>query len=260
MRLIGVYCNMNVKTKALTYIIQLLIGGLSAFYLVLYLDEITLTTNLQRFFVWCYFEVLVLIFTCFFKCDFIIGLKKHVRKCSIGMLIFCIVLILFDNSLLPQKYLDNELTLTISEEKNNKSQGQEVWINGLKVGSKVVPLSQYANINGWTWDGTALSGSYAKSGVLVIDLPGAKEILLEFGMHQWSGIIEVQSNNEKEIIDLYNDQGANKVVVINGLVEKYGNLYTVLLFLGGISLFVLLEELVLVVVEKRHKEKNKFRK
>lgn len=109
--------------------------------------------------------------------------------------------------------------ITATGEKNENSQGTEIWISEITVDNKRVDLSTVWHDDAWTYD-KSTEYLYAvpkdKESILEFSFIKAGVIRIEFIRHEWSGIVSVDSNNgDTEVIDLYKKNGDNIVYSID---------------------------------------------
>lgn len=216
-----------------------LLNILPSFYLMRLIDEITLSTLLQKIMVVFYFEVLLCALLFFTRKRIRHLMSVHKKYFIGGMIVICGLSWMLGHKYIPLNYLDNKISIEIDEGKNKDAQGQEIWLTGVRRDGKLQSLMECVDdLCGWNWSGTALVGTYGESGILDLVLSEANEITLEFGMHQWSGIAEVKNEESKQLIDLYNSESNTEVMSFKGNVIAYGKVENILLLLGQILLWV----------------------
>lgn len=201
----------------------IIMSGFIALYLTCFINEFTLTTNLQRGFIYTYFVVMIFIcFAFFFKkirklsCGF-----KSNQMISIlfGALVLCII---SGNFLMPQIHLPNNIIISIPEESNQDSQGKEVWISGIRVGGVSKDITQYADDNsGWVYKENALYGNAVESKPLTLPFEKAQKIEISFVMHKWSGNVIIENDQFLNTFDLYDLNGSSIKVNVPVAVKNY---------------------------------------
>lgn len=244
---------MNAKTQnKLFLLINGILCGFSALYLTCILDQMTLVTNLQRMFVWCYFFILFFLILWFVRKKIILFVKQYIKIVIICVFVLLGWSLVSSEFFLPKKYLNNEFVISILEENNNDAKGKEAWLQAISLDGEEQPLDLIQDIDeGWTLNGNVVYGSYDNSGALVVDLPEAKTIKLTFGMHLWSGIIEIQSDNFDIKYDLYDAVGNECVIEIPGNNRDYVGISRLILLLGYFSLCVVMGELVIFFIIRK---------
>jgi len=140
--------------------------------------------------------------------------------------------------LIPRRYKDQVVEVIAVGEKNEYSNSYEVWINAIKVNGKEVSLKDLDLKNNWEYkEGNLLSDAGENRNMLPIYVNEMQEIEIVFGMHNWSGIVEIKSENTIDRIDLYSSNSTKKDICITGRLETI-NLRTICLFLGSyLSIF-----------------------
>lgn len=229
---------------------------LPAFYLLEVIAEITLTTLLQKIFVWCYLEVILSIVLLCITSKVLCILKDN-KWIGIIFIVFLLVIgVVTSTYYLPQKTEQTKITVEILEKMNDKSAGREVWLNEIKVDgiSKGLDSIKISG-DGWILKDNSIYGEYKNSEKLEMFLPKGKEYELTFGKHAWSGIIEVVSHDQEKMIDLYTPEKDTYVLDMQGISETYTGIYYYILVIGY-CLWLLWEEMVCLYVLRRKKYIN----
>lgn len=109
--------------------------------------------------------------------------------------------------------------ITATGEKNENSQGTEIWISEITVDNERVDLSTVWHDEAWIYD-KSTEYLYAvpenKKSILEFSFIKAGVIRIEFIRHEWSGIVGVDSTNgDTEFIDLYKKDGDSMVYSID---------------------------------------------
>lgn len=242
--------------KIMLYIISIF----SAVYLTFIINEITLETNLQRFFVFSYFFVLLCGILCFLRqyiCAIFFRCKILV---PIMIIITTIAFACRGNQILPHYYGENYLTITILNQRNINSKGNEVWIKSIKLDGASQKIENYADEQkGWKMNNDSLVGTLDVSKPLVLMLPSAKNITIILGTHMWSGQIEISDTISTNIYDLYSENGGEIKLVLDGNRELYKGMFGKLLKISSVSFLIMLEMILGALYEIKI-EKNMSRK
>lgn len=240
------------KINNIFYIINVITCTLAALFLTCYIDRITLSTNIQKLFVWFYFYAVFFTTLCFMRkkiIAFVMQYKKIIIVCVIGVFGWSFV---GGRSFLPQKSIENEVEISIMDEINPSSQGKEAWLLALSLDDEVQSLDTFNDIEqGWIFKENALYGNYDTSKKLVLKFPGEKDIELTFGMHAWSGIVDIESNGFHAKYDLYDEAGNNCIIQIPGRFDNYSGVFQLVLISGFFSLCLIGGEILFFFLQKR---------
>lgn len=128
-------------------------------------------------------------------------------------------------------------------DKNINSQAKEVWITNLIVNNQVVELGDYIiKSEGWSEKDGARYAIGGESGALSLKVKAKEKVKIEFGMHDWSGIVSIRDKNGERIVDLFSDESTPIVLTINTshYLWIFGNI--MMLALWFIYLVFLLKE------------------
>ena len=245
---------MSIKLKIkIFYLVNSISCGFAALYLTCVIDQMTLTTNLQRLFVWCYFYVILFALIWFMKSTiiaFITQYKLLTIVCVFSLLGWCIIG--GGKNVLPKKALENEIVISIEAGANDNSKGKEVWINSLSLDGETQPLEMLQNADqGWIIKENAVYGSFDMSNSLILSLPSAKEMELTFGMHPWSGIVDIRSNDFYTKHDLYDALGSACVIKIPESLVDYSGIFWLALLYGYFSLCIIIGQIVVFFLQKK---------
>lgn len=248
---------MKNKKKSSTIII--FISAFIALYLTCITNEVTLTTNLQRIFIYTYFWVLLSVGLIVYRRKLETSSRNILNKKLIAVfaIISLFLCVVFNAFLCPKIYLPNKISISILNNTNINSQGHEVWITGVRLDGASEGISQYSYLgvdSGWNDNGNALVGNGPTSKTLELNIRKAKEIELSFVKHQWSGIIEIKNGCFEEVCDLYDANGDNLVIKIpTNFMEYKGVLHFAIM--GGCFLFLLTFFHIIYYILYKQKEK-----
>ncbi len=134
------------------------------------------------------------------------------------------------------------IKITATGEKDENSLGSEVWlaqISEAKISSSI-PLEDRCSDEWEEIDGLLVSTSNQPSEIICA-IETEKEILIKFGTHPWSGIVEVQANNQTFARDLFGNSGDLVLVDIDLQLSTKEKVFFALFFIAdGISLGLIL--------------------
>lgn len=220
-----------------------IINIMIAYYLTSIIAQITLATKLQEVLVFAYFIVLLTSGTAFWI-KRKIGSKLSKKKCGLAIIMAALFAVNFSHQLLPKKYEENLVVLTAQNEKNQNSQGMEVWLNAVSVNGKEQNLYEIVrttdDANSWAiMNGSLMANADKSEPQTVLKLAKADSIELRFGRHEWSGIVEVESGEYIEQYDLYDENGSELVVKIPTMKSDYLLVQNIFFIIGimGIAFY-----------------------
>ncbi len=125
-------------------------------------------------------------------------------------IVFSLVLINF----FSDKY--EQIEIVPLNDKNINSQAKEVWIRNLIVNDEIVELADYITKDeGWSEKDGARYAIGGESGELSLKVKAKDKLKIEFGMHDWSGIVSIRDKNGERIVDLFSDESTAIVLTIN---------------------------------------------
>lgn len=211
---------------------------LSSFYLMKAVDQITLTTNLQRCLIFIYFLVTIYILDYFYYK----WLAKHLNKNEKKLIILISLLgALFfvqykGMDLIPKEYIDSQISITTSNEKNTNSNGNEVWILGINIDGNPIDLKSLESISGFTEkedSGALVAIGGEENGICNIDVKGNSNVDIIFGMHAWSGVVYINNLDKYEKLDLYDVNSSQYVYHIEPNINEMSNQYKVCMIVSS---------------------------
>lgn len=184
---------------------------LSGIYLTWMIDRVTLSTWLQRTFIFVYFvagaAMLLFLRKCFWTRKKS-GQRRMILVCSvIGAalsIFFC------KDIILPQSNSAQLELMNISQ--RNQNQGNEVWLISLKLDGAEIPLSSLTALenNGWIYsdanDDFYCTGTGENN--LLLQLPAHRDAELNFITSSWSGSVEIRyGGGSPQEVSLYDPAG-----------------------------------------------------
>lgn len=229
--------------------------GIIAFYWVCVINQLTLTTVVQKIFVWIYLEVMLCLILIAVRNKVKLFLKNNKLFGTVILLLILGVGLLVNGRFMPEKTESTEISVKILDDMNESSSGREVWLYKIYADGlgKSVEIAENKSC-GWTLQGTAVYGNYDTSQTLQFWLPKGEDYKLVFGKHAWSGIIEVESNGQKEVVDLYAPEQGEYTLNIAGKSIAYSGAVYCILFLGYGAALLYLGMLIIYVLGRRNKE------
>lgn len=249
--------------KIIKRIINILTCILGAWYLMKLVDEITLSTSLQKVLIYFYFLLSLggIIYTYYSKVKITKESKKRFVKIKIiSVLIGFFILISFRSTILPREYEQNEILIKVTNDKNDMSQGYECWITNIEVDGIVQDLSKYDIGLDWQYkaDSNLLyTNAVDSEKVLKLNLEPAKSITISFVKHAWSGKVEINSKTYNGTIDLFDSDGNQQTCNISGYQKEISSLNKYLLFAGFLLLIIFILNIVLIWCNNKfHTKKN----
>lgn len=220
-----------------------MINLMIAYYLTSIILQITLTTKLQEVLVFMYFVLILTAGTVFCIKRKFDG-KFNRRVLGIAIMMAILFTANFYSRYLPEKYEENTVILTAQNEKNQKSQGMEIWLNSVLVNGKEQNLYDIVNPVGenssWSiTNGLLMVNADKSEQEVMLKLPKANSIELHFGRHEWSGVVEIRNGEYKEQYDLYDKIGNELIVKIPVVKGEYSSAMNIIFFIGimGIAFY-----------------------
>lgn len=240
------------------YFVELVLCGFGAYFLTLVINEITLSTALQRVCIYGYFFVIIFGISCLLKDKIFFVFRRYKKTTFAVIILVCAWIVATNVRYLPQNYDENVIKISIQDEKNIESQGKEVWLKGVSIDGEKLPLeiTKFYN-SGWILEGEALHGEYSTVKELEFVLPKGRVVEMTFGKHAWSGIVEVTNNGNVNRYDLYSEKGDELRILFSGKYTEYTGVVQMILFFGYSSLCIMLGIWIMVFIEQKYWGNNK---
>lgn len=220
-------------------LILLSINFISSFYLMKIVDQVTLTTNLQKCFIYIYFSIIIYLLHYLFS-KYIMAFinKKDLKKIIIISTICSIFVIFYKNiDLIPTETFITKISITTSTEKNADSNGKEVWILGININGKPIKLKDL-DINGFNIkEDVLVAVADNEAGICNIYTNSNNNVDIKFGMHAWSGIVQIVSTNNSKKIDLFDEKESQFIYNIDPIIKEHSLQY--IIFMLVISYIVI---------------------
>jgi hypothetical protein len=208
----------------------------------------------QIIFIFSYFIIVGLL--CLLAYNTFLQKKVEIKSKKIGyavsFTIAIFILILFGNQLVPKPYDPFDISIEAANEKNRNSQGNEVWISQININGLASDLSNIKLSPGWQYkpdSNTIYANLSDQITPLNLKIDKAKAVELSFVKHAWSGTIIITDKEEKEIIDLYDQNGDTYTYTAKAHVRSITLLPKIILFF---SLGMLLYDLCIVLFHFIH--------
>ena len=222
---------------SLNKIISLILKILIAFYLTMLINETTITTIYQFTLIYFYFFVMTFICSYFFKKIF----KNHntifTFKQQILFAVLSFLLINFFNIDLPKKYSDNFVKIELLDTKNERSNGFECWINEILIDGENIEVADLRIESNWEIRNNQYVGNLSNSkNYFNLWIPKGKSLELKLGKHAWSGMIRVETMNDSQIYDLYDENGSSEAIHVKEQYQEYSEITKILMYIGLVSL------------------------
>lgn len=208
----------------------------SSFYLMKCVDQITLTTNIQKVLVYIYFIIAISILNYLFnktlasKCN-----KDEILKITVLASVCAISIILFKwDRLVPKDYVENTITVTTLEDKDNSSQGYETWILGIEIDGKAIDLQNMNSLQGFYYregTGELVANAQKEVGTLNLNVQAGSHVNIRLGKHSYSGMVEIKNNNKIEKINLFDEVGSDILYQIEPIVKNSSSIYNSIMLL-----------------------------
>lgn len=254
------------KGKRMTKkILTILLNLISSFYFMKVIDQITLTTNIQKILIYIYFIIAISILYYFLdkkltsKCN-----KSEIIKITILATVCAISIILFKwDKLVPKDYIDNTITITTLESKDSSSQGFETWLLGIEVDGKSIDLQSIDSQQGFNYrqeSGVLIANALEEVGSLSLKVQGGNSVNIHLGKHSYSGMVQIRSDSKIEIINLYDEVGSDILYHIEPIVRKSSAIYNSIMLLICLVILCYINMWILTFVYLKFlKQKSKVR-
>lgn len=218
------------------------INGFISFYLTALIAQMTLSTKLQEICVFLYFMVMLGIGNYFWARKYNGRKMKNSYYLLAGILSITATIVFAEKSL-PEKYERNVINITILEDKNKESQGREVWLSGVLVNGKSQNLNDVVHTSEiskpWRLNGENLIGNAEENETaIIVELPKAKRIELSFGMHAWSGMVQIQAGDNLWTYDLYSESGDQFIAEIPPVKHAYSQVENIIFLIGILGIYM----------------------
>lgn len=232
---------------------------LSSIYLTYILGQNALATKLHIGFAFIYFLIIGgIILYCYEKFLAKKITRIYDRKIIVISFLFTLLIIISNyNGMLPKLYLDNQIIIEATGEKDIKSNGAEVWVTKISVDKNNIDLSEIPLSSGWEYKSDSntifINASENSKQPLSLDLPKGDQIEILFVKHGWSGIVNISDGSETSTVDLYDLNGSTYSHNISGRSYCFPNYLNVLLIIGSMILIYFLIFLGLKISLKNSK-------
>lgn len=153
-----------------------------------------------------------------------------------------IMILNYENIIFSNRYKENEIIITATGEKNTDSLGTEIWIFNMEELKQNVGIKSLDVGNSWEIRENNIVSYQNQPNQIVIKVkPHTSPINIEFLKHNYSGIIEIKTNEKVDRIDLYSNEGSTLEYPISELQKSVS-------ILGVINFIILSYLLVILLV------------
>lgn len=188
---------MHVKIKKTKVMLQEFLILLCSYYFMKLINSITLTTNLQRIFVFLYFAFLFHIIAFFFG-----KISKQKEKKWIYMILsvcisFLLLVSCYDKMNNKFIYMNQMYDIMIQniESSSSLAQGNEIWIKSITINEEIVDLEEIELPQGWYFkDGNLVSYDTKAEPLFIKDRKGS-DVEIVFVGHTWCGNAAIQAES-----------------------------------------------------------------
>lgn len=220
-------------------------------FLTYIVDTVTLSTNLQVGFVFCYFILVNRVLNIIYR-------SKSQQSClwkKISLFFVALgVAILTLSQVYTTEYSTN-IVLTVNGEKNQEAFGSEIWLTHIFVNGIAVQLENISLEGGWKYadsdDAIYIVSEDGKEESLELGLPAGKIVTLVFNSHPWSGIVEIEGGTLPEKIDLYSKDNDSVTIDVVRMPKQPHFFVKVMLCIGYAITLYRLFSLLLLCLNKR---------
>lgn len=243
--------------KIIKRIINILTCLFGAWYLMKLVDEITLSTYLQKMMILLYFIVVLSCITFAYykktkRTDDSRNIYLSIKVISVSIVFF--TLLLFGDNILPREYTTNNILIKAVNEKNEMSQGYECWITKIEVDGVTQDLSKLSVNDDWTFNeesNSLVANAIDYEKIINLNFKSAKSITIAFVKHGWSGKVDIDSQTFNETIDLYDAEGDQQICKIYGATKQLNRVNEISLFTGYLLLMSSLLTIFLIWIRNK---------
>jgi hypothetical protein len=107
------------------------------------------------------------------------------------------------------------ITITATGDKNENSNGSEVWITEIKLDGNLYDMSSIKYTDNWEFRNGALLSYKDRPASLNLVLPGSNKLEVTLLKHDWSGLVSIDYGDRNETIDLYSKYRSSYKHIIN---------------------------------------------
>lgn len=139
-----------------------------------------------------------------------VGLKnyKNIHSNIAVFIVLFVLLFLFVGTITAKVILpiySYDITIEVTEEKNQNALGCDIGIKSIKIGSSNVNLSDSDVKQGWLYSYNILSWHYSGNKQICLSVPIYVKTEIVFVKNIWAGIANVIVDNQADRIDLYSN-------------------------------------------------------
>ena len=217
-------------------VLNILITFLVSYFLMQIINTETLSTNVQRIFIYLYFVVILFIIISILEkyVEKSLNVNKRVEIKALSFILSIIIVFTVGYRIIPDKHIGNAIEIMILDEKNTNSKGYEAILSSIRLNKVIVPLTDVdLSYSEWKYDGNNIIGDSSKNrSEFNLNLAKASSITLKFVAHQWSGIIQIKNGDYTNQYDLYDIAGSEKIVSIPVNIEEHSKISQLIMKFG----------------------------
>lgn len=169
----------------------------------------------------------------------IVKYKKQ-KSTHLFILVYCILTLL--SGFISWKVIDmipvptENVTITAMQQKNEKAKGDAIYLTKVSANEKKIELKT-ATEDKWFWQGnwyvwrndSDLKRPSILSNAFVLKLPIGSNRYIEFYANQYKGIVQVEYEEDRQIIDCYSEADEIRKVYISDTGKSKILIYTLIL-------------------------------
>ncbi|SDN35080.1 hypothetical protein SAMN04487897_102602 [Paenibacillus sp. yr247] len=218
----------------------------------MYLTQVVkhlINSKIQYTFVFFYF---IAIFSIIFHFTFKYFSNRKIsynltkKNLYISIIIALLLVIAGNESFIIFGKTTSTVEVTATGNKNNNSNGAEVWLTAINIDGNSLVLSSLQHPEGWEFKEGALLSYKDQPSTIKLSLPQGKKVSLQFLKHDWSGEVLIKDGFNQEIVDLFSKSPSSDYkynVTGNKVAVSSGNLlinYSLSIILLASIIFLLL--------------------
>lgn len=140
-------------------------------------------------------------------------MKKKMYNFVIMSVLFILIFPVIRTKIEEELYNNCNIIIETMGINNSKSNGKEVWIDGISVDGKDIDLSTLKLEKGWESVGRVYSIGDSKY-CLKIEAQYKNKIEIRFIKHPYSGIVKVVFGDKEKILDLFAEEEKVEIYTI----------------------------------------------
>ncbi len=157
-------------------------------------------------------------------------------------IIFCLALYSYPNLIIFKDY--KNISITSLKDKNELSQGTEVWITSVIVDNNNIDLENIKHDDNWIYTSNCLVFVGNEASEVNLKVPLYSEVKISFMKHPYSGKVLVKNSDVEKEYDLYSENSNN---IMYNSVNKNIPLFSILL---NSIIYLVITLIILFIVNK----------